>query len=49
LSIAGLAARGVKRRIGALLWRRFTGTWLMTLWFVFALMTAAAIFACSGR
>jgi cytochrome c-type biogenesis protein CcmH len=44
LPIAGLAARGVKRRIGAC-GRRFTGTRLMTLWFVFALMTAAAIFA----
>jgi cytochrome c-type biogenesis protein CcmH len=44
LSIAGLAARGVKRRIGSS-GRRFTGTRLMTLWFVFALMTAAAIFA----
>jgi cytochrome c-type biogenesis protein CcmH len=45
LSIAGLAAGGVKRRVGAFLRRRCTGTWLMTLWFVFALMTAAAIFA----
>jgi cytochrome c-type biogenesis protein CcmH len=45
LSIAGLAARGVKRRIGPFPGRRFTGTRLMTLWFVFALMTAAAIFA----
>jgi cytochrome c-type biogenesis protein CcmH len=45
LPIAGLAAGGVKRRIGASLWRRSTGTCCMTLWFVFALMTAAAIFA----
>jgi cytochrome c-type biogenesis protein CcmH len=45
LSIAGLAAGGVKRRIGPAMGRRFTGTRLMTLWFVFALMTAAAIFA----
>jgi cytochrome c-type biogenesis protein CcmH len=45
LPIAGLAAGGVKRRIGASLWRRSTGTCRMTLWFVFALMTAAAVFA----
>jgi cytochrome c-type biogenesis protein CcmH len=45
LSIAGLAARGVKRRIGPSVGRRFSGTRLMTLWFVFALMTVAAIFA----
>jgi cytochrome c-type biogenesis protein CcmH len=45
LPIAGLAAGGVKQRIGASLWRRSTGTCCMTLWFVFALMTAAAIFA----
>ncbi len=42
MSIAGLAVRGVKRRIGAC---RAAGTRLMNLWFVFALMTAAAIFA----
>jgi cytochrome c-type biogenesis protein CcmH len=42
LPIARLAARGVKRRIGA---SAPSGTRLMTLWFVFALMTAAAIFA----
>jgi cytochrome c-type biogenesis protein CcmH len=49
LSIAGLAARGVKRRIGARLgafsWGVAPEPVLMTLWFVFALMTAAAIFA----
>jgi cytochrome c-type biogenesis protein CcmH len=45
LSIAGLAAGGVKRRIGPSVGRRFAGTRLMTLWFVFALMTAAAVFA----
>jgi cytochrome c-type biogenesis protein CcmH len=46
LSIAGLAACGVNRPIGASpRGARFTGTRLMTLWFVFALMTAAAIFA----
>jgi cytochrome c-type biogenesis protein CcmH len=44
LLFAWLAAGGVKRRTGAFL-RRFTGTRLMTLWSVFALMTAAAIFA----
>jgi cytochrome c-type biogenesis protein CcmH len=44
LSIARLAACGVKRRIGATA-RRSTGIRLMSLWFVFALMTAAAIFA----
>jgi cytochrome c-type biogenesis protein CcmH len=44
LSIAGLCAGGVKRRIGACQ-RRSVGTRTMTLWFVFALMTAAAIFA----
>jgi cytochrome c-type biogenesis protein CcmH len=42
LSIAGLGGGGVKRRIGAL---GAAGTCSMTLWFVFALMTAAAIFA----
>jgi cytochrome c-type biogenesis protein CcmH len=46
LSIAGLAACGVKRRIGApCLGVSFHRNPLMTLWFVFALMTAAAIFA----
>jgi cytochrome c-type biogenesis protein CcmH len=46
LSIAGLAARGVKRRIGASFERAVPpGNRLMTLWFVFALMTVAAIFA----
>src|SRR5690242_20502106 len=46
MSIAGLAAGGVKRRIGACMKRRSTlGNRLMTLWFVFALMTVAAIFA----
>jgi cytochrome c-type biogenesis protein CcmH len=45
LSIARLSACGVKRRQGALWFAPFTGTRLMTLWFVFALMTAAAIFA----
>jgi len=45
LSIAGLAAGGVKRRIGALGLALFSRNCLMTLWFVFALMTAAAIFA----
>jgi cytochrome c-type biogenesis protein CcmH len=42
LSIAGLGGGGVKRRIGA---SGAAGTRSMTLWFVFALMTAAAIFA----
>jgi cytochrome c-type biogenesis protein CcmH len=45
LSIAGLAAGGVKRRSGASMWAFSAGNRLMTLWFVFALMTAAAIFA----
>jgi cytochrome c-type biogenesis protein CcmH len=46
LSIAGLAARGVKRRIGASFECAVpSGNRLMTLWFVFALMTVAAIFA----
>jgi cytochrome c-type biogenesis protein CcmH len=46
LSIAGLAASGVKRRIGASFERAVPpGNRLMTLWFVFALMTVAAIFA----
>ena len=47
MSIAGLAAGGVKRRIGACLECVVpsSGNRLMTLWFVFALMTAAAIFA----
>src|SRR6202011_4341585 len=47
LSIAALATRGVKRRIGASPWQApfHPGKRLMTLWFVFALMTAAAIFA----
>jgi cytochrome c-type biogenesis protein CcmH len=46
LSIAGLAAGGVKRRIGACLESAVPpGNRLMTLWFVFALMTVAAIFA----
>jgi cytochrome c-type biogenesis protein CcmH len=46
LSIAGLAAGGVKRRIGGCLsCRSASGNRLMTLWFVFALMTVAAIFA----
>src|SRR5258707_3936275 len=45
LSIAGLGAGGVKRRIGGLAWALFSRNCLMTLWFVFALMTAAAIFA----
>jgi cytochrome c-type biogenesis protein CcmH len=47
LSIAALATRGVKRRIGASPWQApfHPGNRLMTLWFVFALMTAAAIFA----
>jgi cytochrome c-type biogenesis protein CcmH len=45
LSIAGLAAGGVKRRIGAPALAPFSRNLLMTLWFVFALMTAAAIFA----
>jgi cytochrome c-type biogenesis protein CcmH len=46
LSIAGLAAGGVKRRIGASFERAVPpGNRLMTLWFVFALMTVAAIFA----
>jgi len=51
LSIAALVATGVKRRIGALLVRSQhshpveAGNRLMMLWFVFALMTAAAIFA----
>jgi cytochrome c-type biogenesis protein CcmI len=44
LSIAGLGGRGVKRRI-AISPENAAGTRLMTLWFVFALMTAAAIFA----
>jgi cytochrome c-type biogenesis protein CcmH len=44
LSIAGLGGRGVKRRI-AVSPENAAGTRLMTLWFVFALMTAAAIFA----
>jgi cytochrome c-type biogenesis protein CcmH len=46
LSIAALGAGGVKR--GPALvpdWRRVVGTRWMTLWFVFALMTAAASFA----
>jgi cytochrome c-type biogenesis protein CcmH len=42
LSIAGLGDGGVKRRIGAC---SAAGTRSMTLWLVFALMTAAAIFA----
>jgi cytochrome c-type biogenesis protein CcmH len=45
MSIAGLAAGGVKRRIGARPGCRPVWTCLMTLWFVFALMTVAAIFA----
>ena len=46
LSIAGLAAGGVKRRIGASCESAVPpGNRLMTLWFVFALMTVAAIFA----
>src|SRR6266481_8671405 len=45
LSIAGLAAGGVKRRNGAPWLALFSRNCLMTLWFVFALMTAAAIFA----
>jgi len=47
LSIAALATGGVKRRIGASLRRAplYPGNRLMTLWFVFALMTVAAIFA----
>jgi cytochrome c-type biogenesis protein CcmH len=46
LSIAGLAASGVKRRIGACFEGVVPpGNYLMTLWFVFALMTVAAIFA----
>jgi cytochrome c-type biogenesis protein CcmH len=46
MSIAGLAAGGVKRRIGALQKGVASpGNCLMTLWFVFALMTVAAIFA----
>jgi cytochrome c-type biogenesis protein CcmH len=45
LSIARLAGCGVKRRHGALSVGRFTGTDFMMLWFVFALMTVAAIFA----
>jgi cytochrome c-type biogenesis protein CcmH len=49
LSIAGLAAGGVKRRIGGAYSHSKSavppGNCLMTLWFVFALMTVAAIFA----
>jgi cytochrome c-type biogenesis protein CcmH len=45
MSIAGLAAGGVKRRIGAPVGCRPVRIRLMTLWFVFALMTVAAIFA----
>jgi cytochrome c-type biogenesis protein CcmH len=49
LSIAGLAAGGVKRRIGGAYFHSKSavppGNRLMTLWFVFALMTVAAIFA----
>jgi cytochrome c-type biogenesis protein CcmH len=45
LSIAGLAAGGVKRRIGVPKAPFHPGNRLMTLWFVFALMTVAAIFA----
>jgi cytochrome c-type biogenesis protein CcmH len=45
MSIAGLAAGGVKRRIGAPPGCRPVWTCSMTLWFVFALMTVAAIFA----
>jgi cytochrome c-type biogenesis protein CcmH len=45
MSIAGLAAGGVKRRIGAPPGCHPIWTCSMTLWFVFALMTVAAIFA----
>jgi cytochrome c-type biogenesis protein CcmH len=46
LLIAGLGAGGVKRRSGGFCEAPFhPGNRLMTLWFVFALMTAAAIFA----
>jgi cytochrome c-type biogenesis protein CcmH len=45
MSIARLAAGSIKRRIGASMARRLTGTRLMNLWFVFALMTVAAVFA----
>jgi cytochrome c-type biogenesis protein CcmH len=44
LLFAGLAARGVKRRDGSK-FAPFHRNRLMTLWFVFALMTVAAIFA----
>src|SRR3981081_3498314 len=44
--MAGLAASSVKRRIGASVRGAVPpGNRLMTLWFVFALMTVAAIFA----
>jgi cytochrome c-type biogenesis protein CcmH len=43
--LPGFAACGVKRRTGAFLWAPFGRICMMTLWFVFALMTAAAIFA----
>jgi cytochrome c-type biogenesis protein CcmH len=45
LSIARLAAGGVKRRSGASVSAPLYRNRLMTLWFVFALMTVAAVFA----
>jgi cytochrome c-type biogenesis protein CcmH len=45
LSIARLAAGGVKRRSGQSVSAPLYRNCLMTLWFVFALMTAAAVFA----
>jgi cytochrome c-type biogenesis protein CcmH len=48
-SIAGLGGRGVKQRIGAFrIGAVLLEPFLMTIWFVFALMTVAAVFAVHG-